>query len=78
MRPLPSELRVFDVNLRPPFFDREVIESSLVLANLLKLNDQELPVFAEMFSLKGGADDQISPAGRFHLATVVLTPGPAG
>src|SRR5262249_55245962 len=37
----PAALRVFDVNLRPPFIDREVIEGSLALADVLKLNDQE-------------------------------------
>ena len=72
-------LKVFDVNLRPPFVDREVIESSLRLANLLKLNDQELPVFAEMFGLRGSVHDQVAEvAGRFNLTTVVLTRGERG
>ncbi len=72
-------LRVFDVNLRPPFVDREVIESSLATANLLKLNDQELPAFAEMFGLSGDAGDQAAElARRFDLTTVVLTRGQRG
>ena len=47
----PGALRMFDVNLRPPFVDRGVIDDSLVLANALKLNDQELPALAAMFGL---------------------------
>ena len=47
----PAALRMFDVNLRPPFVDRDVIEESLALANALKLNDQELPALAAMFGL---------------------------
>src|SRR5271154_6883873 len=42
-------LRVFDINLRQHFYSRSVIEESLHLANVLKLNDDELPVLTEMF-----------------------------
>jgi fructokinase len=37
-------LRVFDVNLRPPFYSDEIIRGSLETASLLKLNDNELPI----------------------------------
>jgi fructokinase len=75
----PESLRIFDVNLRPPFIDRDVIEGSLELANVLKLNDQELPVFAKLFGLSGGDGDQLwKLAGRFNLTTVVLTRGQRG
>jgi fructokinase len=37
-------LRVFDVNLRPPFYSETIIRESLSRANVLKLNDAELPV----------------------------------
>lgn len=40
----PECLRVFDVNLRQDFFTPEIIAASLELANVLKLNDEELPV----------------------------------
>jgi len=39
-------LRIFDINLRQHFYSREVIEASLRLANVLKLNETELPVLA--------------------------------
>jgi fructokinase len=53
-----NTLRVLDINLRQPFYSRRVIQESLQLANVLKLNDQELPIVAEMFS-QCGADTPV-------------------
>jgi fructokinase len=36
-------VRVFDVNLRKPFYTRGVLEDSLAKATILKLNDAEMP-----------------------------------
>ena len=36
-------LRIFDVNLRGDFFSRELLAESMSLANIVKLNDEELP-----------------------------------
>jgi fructokinase len=72
-------LKILDINLRQQFFNREIIEHSLKLANVLKLNDQELPVIAEMFSARGDVRQQIqSLASRFGLHVVALTSGAAG
>jgi len=72
-------LRVFDINLRQDYFSREVIESSLELANVLKLNDGELPVLAELFDLKGTPAVQLEElARRFELRGVVYTRGALG
>jgi len=74
-----SALRVFDINLRQQFYSRDIIESSLGLANALKLNDAELPVLAAMFGLDGGARAQLAAlARRFDLRAVALTRGAAG
>lgn len=71
--------RVLDVNLRQDFFAREVIEHSLKLANVLKLNDHELPVLATMFSLRGDCRQQIQMlVDRFGLKVVALTCGAGG
>jgi fructokinase len=61
-----NALRVFDINLRQHFYSLEVIKNSLESANVLKLNDDELPTLAEMFSLPGS-----SPCGAGALARVV-------
>ncbi|MEZ4962981.1 MAG: carbohydrate kinase [Saprospiraceae bacterium] len=41
-----APLRVFDVNLRPPFFSKELLEELLPKANLAKMNDDELDTIA--------------------------------
>ena len=75
----PEALRLFDVNLRPPFVDRDVIADSLALANALKLNDQELPELVAMFGLSSGVRDSIAElADRFDLSLVALTRGAEG
>jgi fructokinase len=75
----PEALRVFDVNLRPPFIDRDAIAGSLELADVLKLNDQELPALAAMFDLPAGVREAMAElAGRFGLSLVALTRGAGG
>jgi len=71
--------RIFDINLRQHFYSRETIERSLQLANVLKLNDGELPVLAAMFNLQGSPEQQIAVlAGLFKLRVVALTRGAQG
>lgn len=74
-----SALRVFDINLRQRFYSREVIEHSLQLANVLKLNDDELPNLAEMFALTGSTESKITELARtFNLQWIALTRGANG
>ncbi len=77
-------LKIFDINLRPPFVDAAIIESSLLLANALKLNDEELPILAKQFDLgevHGDADERrvvAALADKFKLQLVALTRGSRG
>lgn len=72
-------LRVFDVNLRQHYYDREILERSLKLANVLKVNEEELPVIAGLFELPNDPHQQMQDlAGAFGLYTVVLTCGSRG
>ena len=74
-----TSLRVFDVNLRPPFVSDGVIRESLDWANVLKLNDEELPVLAALCDLSGSEVQIIEAlADRFSLRAVALTRGPDG
>jgi fructokinase len=71
--------RIFDINLRQHFYNREIIEQSLKLANVLKLNDGELPIVAGLFGIEGSDRHVIeSLAKRFSLKVVALTRGPDG
>jgi fructokinase len=44
-------IRVFDVNLRAPFYSSEVIVESLELATVLKMNEAEMPLVLGMLGL---------------------------
>lgn len=76
----PATLRVFDINLRRPFYEREVIESSLHLATILKLNDLELPEIAAIVGLKGDSTHALMQEllDRFGLKIVLVTCGEHG
>jgi fructokinase len=44
-------VRVFDVNLRSPFYSSEVLQESLSLATVMKLNDAEMPLVLGLLGL---------------------------
>ncbi len=46
-------MRIFDINLRQKFYNKEMLEGSLKLCNILKINDEELVVFCSMFAIEG-------------------------
>jgi fructokinase len=74
-----NALRVYDINLRQQFYSRVLVEQSLQLANVLKLNDDELPTLAQMFALAGSTKDQIERLAQlFNLRVVALTRGANG
>ena len=50
-------VRIFDVNLRPPFYSSEVVQESLELATVMKMNDAEVP---QVLALLGLATDEDS------------------
>lgn len=74
-----SCLRMFDVNLRSPFWDDDVVRESLPLANALKCNEDELPVLAGLFGLAGSSEEMLRQlADRFELKLVAFTRGANG
>ena len=75
----PETLKVFDINLRQHYYTREVLEESLRIADILKINDEEIRIVADMFGL-GGDDVAVSRAliDRYALRLVILTKGAEG
>ena len=75
----PEALKVFDINLRQHYYSREVLEESLNLADILKINDEEIRIVADMFGL---GDDDIAACrtliDRYSLRLVILTKGAEG
>jgi fructokinase len=63
-----SCVRVFDVNLRPPFFSSEVIQESLELATVIKMNDAELPQILALLGLRGLARQEEPMSGLLRRA----------
>jgi fructokinase len=47
-------IRIFDVNLRQNFFSPEVLRSSIAMAAIVKMNEDELPVILKLLDLKPG------------------------
>lgn len=76
----PEAMRVFDVNLRQQFYDEEVLRASLHLANVAKLNDEELPIVARLCGLPGGSEIEMMQAlaKQFDVRLVALTRGARG
>lgn len=72
-----NPLIVFDINLRQNFYSREVVENSLKRCNILKINDEELAVVSEMFSLPAG-EACVALIDRFGLDKLILTCGTDG
>ena len=75
----PDALKVFDINLRQHYYSPEVLEASLELADILKINDEEIRVVADLFGL--GSDDTAACRAlidRYGLRLVILTKGAAG
>ncbi len=72
--------KIFDVNLRQSFYTKEVIETSLQLADVVKLNAAELQVVAGVAGLAAGGDmDSLSElVKRYDLEMAALTLGAAG
>jgi fructokinase len=76
----PQALRLFDVNLRQSFFDRESIVEGCRRATIAKLNDQELDTIARMLDLPAGTqNDRLARLReRLDLEAVVFTRGKRG
>jgi fructokinase len=51
-------IRVFDVNLRAPFYSGEVIQESLELATVMKMNEAELPQVMALLGLPAGEEQE--------------------
>lgn len=74
-----SGLKVFDVNLRPPFVDRAIIEQLLVHADWVKLNDEELELLGGWHGATGPPEHTLRALSRrYGLETVCLTLGSRG
>ncbi len=68
-----------DINLRAPWYDKGVILHSLDATDILKINDEELTVVAEILGIAGDAQAQANALQqKFALQQVLVTCGEQG
>jgi fructokinase len=74
-----TAIRVFDVNLRQDFYSHELLDASSCLANVVKLNDAELPIVARLLGFRGTPKEQMTALlEHYQLRLVACTRGAEG
>ncbi|MGI4866064.1 MAG: carbohydrate kinase family protein [Janthinobacterium lividum] len=74
-----ASFKVFDVNMRPPHYTREVVEHLLSHSNLVKMNHHELAEILGWYDQDAADEDALAwLAQRFHLQAVCVTLGADG
>jgi fructokinase len=72
--------KVFDINLRQHFYSKSLIEASFNQCNILKINDEELVVVANLFDWEFTSEEAVCQQliTTFQLKVLVLTKGANG
>ncbi len=73
----PGTYKIFDINLRQDFYDREILEHSMQRCNILKINDGELLKLREIFYEESMPDSEVCKRLKedFSLKYLILTCG---
>jgi fructokinase len=72
--------RFLDINLRKPWYNKHIIKRSLLCADILKVNEEELYIIAQYLKLNEQNNTQIARllADEFEIKKVLVTDGPNG
>ena len=74
-----DSLKIFDINLRLNFYTKEIIEESLKIANILKINDEEIVLIANLFGWQGEEQEiGMRLLNEYELKILILTKGTEG
>jgi fructokinase len=74
-----NALKVFDINMRQNFYNEYIISNSLEKANVLKINNEEILVFADMFGISGDEFEIMHQIiQQYDLKVLALTKGAEG
>lgn len=72
-------LRVFDINLRKPYYSKEVIVYLLKRSSVLKINNKELSGVAQLLSIQGDETEILEVLlERYSIDLIALTRGERG
>ena len=76
----PETTRVFDVNLRQSFYSAQTLANSAKHADIIKLNDDELPTVVQLLGFPFHDEESAAQWLRhtFHIKLVCITRGAAG
>jgi fructokinase len=76
----PDAVRIFDVNLRHTFFNRDMLARALELATVVKLNQPELSTLGRMLGFGAETDERLARRllDEFDLKLVAITRGERG
>ena len=74
-----AKTKVLDINLRAPHYSRELIETMLAKADIVKLNEAELKLIAAWFTTYTNDEDAISfLQEKFSINMMIVTKGAEG
>ncbi|WP_029904880.1 carbohydrate kinase [Prevotella sp. 10(H)] len=72
----PDAYRLYDINLRQHFYSKELIVKSLTYANAFKINDEEIEILKDIFSIEMENEHVCYwLISQFDLKLVILTAG---
>jgi len=68
-----------DINLRKPFYNKEILSLLLKKADILKLNDEEIEEISEILKIKGDMETKMIKIGeKFGIRYICTTMGEKG
>jgi len=71
--------KAFDINLRQNFYSKSLIEESLCMCNIFKINEEEMEVVSRMFGIKGTQNEICRKLiSDYSLKMLALTCGSEG
>jgi len=72
-------LKVYDINLRQKYYSKELISESLSIANVFKINDDEVELFKHLFDMEGNETEVCRKIKEtYMLKYLALTKGEKG
>lgn len=74
-----AKTKVLDINLRPPYYSPEIVESLLKVADIVKLNQAELELISGWYTTLQTDEERIQILqDKFNLKTIIVTKGGDG
>ncbi len=74
-----AKMKVFDINLRPPFYRQALLEKLLQRSDIVKMNNEELSIVANWYTKAKSEKAQLDfVKAHFDLNGILLTKGAEG